>query len=481
MSDTHRRMDCKQMFWTPTILIAMLMLAPVRGSSGPAPSVPSEEEIRQILVEHIDVQHRSVGIVVGVVTPQGRCVVSYGALNQGDPRPLHGDTVFEIGSVTKVFTSLLLADMVQRGDVALSDPVDKYLPEGVKAPRWKDRSITLVDLATHTSGLPFWPSDFPLTEDVPAYSQYTVERLYGFLSAYALPREPGTRWEYSNTGGGLLGLALSRRSGLDYEALVQARIAGPLGMTNTGIVVPPEKKALLAAAHDGQLQPAPVWDVPALPGAGSLRSTVNDLLALLAAFTGNADSPLRPAMAAMLRTRRPNEIYMLEQALGWWVIGKGEGEFFMHGGGTFGFSSSVGYDPRTRVGAVVLSNASASVDDIVRHVLRPGLPLDKPQMPKVRKEISVDAQLLERYTGQYRPAPEWVYAVTHEGGALRIQLPAAPKMRLYAETQRDFFLKDSDIQVTFQMNAQGQATGLVLHLWGLHVPAARVGAAPGTD
>jgi D-alanyl-D-alanine-carboxypeptidase/D-alanyl-D-alanine-endopeptidase len=456
------------------LLLVLLAVASARGAWGASPSAPSDDEIRQILVERVDVQHRGVGIVVGVVTPEGRRVVSYGAVDRGDPRPLDGDTIFEIGSVTKVFTALLLADMVQRGEVTLSDPVGKYLPEGVKLPPWKGRPITLVDLATHTSGLPFWPSDFPLIEDVPAYSKYTVEQLYGFLATYDLPREPGTRWEYSNTGGGLLGLALSRRAGMDYESLVQARIAGPLGMRNTLITVAPEKKSMLAIAHDGQLQPAPVWNVPALPGAGSLRSSVNDLLALLAAFTGHAESPLRPAMAAMIETRRPNEIYLLEQALGWWVIGKGEGEFFIHGGGTFGFSSSMGYDPKTRIGAVALSNTSASVDDIVRHVLRPSMPLDKPQTPKARKEITVDARLLDLYVGQYRPSPEWVYTVTHEGGALRIQLPAAPKMRLYAETERDFFLKESDIKVTFQTDGQGLATGLILHLWGLNVPAPRI-------
>jgi len=483
MSESHCGTGVTTILRTKYIACALMTLVVARawGTSGASPSTPSEEEIHQILVERVDVQHRSVGIVVGVVTPEGRRVVSYGVLNRGDPRPLDGDTIFEIGSVTKVFTSLLLADMVQRGEVSLSDPVGKYLPEGLKLPQWKGRSISLVDLATHTSGLPFWPSDFPLIEDVPAYSKYTVEQLYGFLATYEMPREPGTRWEYSNTGGGLLGLALSRRAGMDYESLVRARIAGPLGIKNTQVTVAPEKRALLATGHDERLQPTPVWDVPALPGAGSLRSSVNDLLALLAAFTGNAEAPLRPAMAAMLQTRRPNEIYMLEQALGWWVIGKGAGEFLIHGGGTFGFSSSIGYDPRTRVGAVALSNASGSVDDIVRHILRPSMPLDKPQTPKVRKEIVVDTKLLDAYVGRYRPSPEWVYTVTHEGGALRIQLPAAPKMRLYAETERDFFLKTSDIQVTFQTDAQGRATGLVLHIWGLNVPATRIGPVAGKN
>lgn len=160
---------------------------------------------------------------------------------------------------------------------------------------------------------------------------------------------------------------------------------------------------------------------------------------------------------------------MLEQALGWWVIGKGTDEFFIHGGGTFGFASSMGYDPNTRVGVVALSNTATSVDDIVRHLLRPGMPLDKPQTPKRRQEITVDTKLLDLYAGQYRPSPEWLHIVTREAGVLRIQLPAAPKMHLYAETDHDFFLKEADIQVTFQTDSQGRVTGLVLHIWGLHV------------
>ena len=102
------------------------------------------------------------------------------------------------------------------------------------------------------------------------------------------------------------------------------------------------------------------------------------------------------------------------------------------------------------------------------------MPLDKPQTPKVRKEIAVDTRLLDLYPGRYRPSPEWVYTVTHEGDALRIQLPAAPKMRLYAETERDFFLKTTDAQVTFQVDGQGHVTGLILHIWGFDVPAPRI-------
>lgn len=161
MNESHVSTTTRRYLWTQYFALSLLLLTRTAAgeTAGALPSVLSDEELRQILVERVDVRHTNVGIVVGVITPQGRRVVSYGVADRSDSRPLDGDTIFEIGSVTKVFTSLLLADMVQRGEVVLSDPVEKHLPEGVKSPRWKDRSIALVDLATHTSGLPFWPSD----------------------------------------------------------------------------------------------------------------------------------------------------------------------------------------------------------------------------------------------------------------------------------------------------------------------------------
>ena len=436
---------------------------------------PAEAEIRRILADRIDVRHVSIGMVAGVVTPKGRLVVSYGNLDRGGSRPVNGDTVFEIGSVTKVFTALLLADMAVRGEVSLNDPVKKYLPRNVRVAEKDGRAITLVDLATHTSGLPFFPSNFPPVEDRAAYSRYTVEQLYDSLSR-ALPRAPGTRWEYSNTGGGLLGLALARRAGMDYEALVHTRIAGPLGMASTAIAVSPQMTSRLAMGHDEQLEPAPQWDLPALPGAASLRSTANDLLDLLAGFLGYATSPLAPAMAAMPETSRSNDIFRIDQALGWFVIGKGDDRIFVHEGGTFGFASYLAYDPKSGTGVVVLSNAAGSVGDIALHLLRASFPLEAPKPRKQHREIAVDAGLFDPYAGQYNPGGGWVYTVTHEGGALRIQMPAAPKYRLFPETERDFFIKEADIQVTFERDEKGRATGLILHLWGLNLPAKRLDA-----
>ena len=130
--------------------------------SAPHSPLPEDSEIRKILVERIDKDRQSVGIVVGVIEPSGRRIIAYGNLDQSDKRALDGDTIFELGSVTKVFTSLLLADMVRRGEVSLTDPVTKFLPTGTKMPERGDRQITLQDLATHMSGPPLNPK-IPLT------------------------------------------------------------------------------------------------------------------------------------------------------------------------------------------------------------------------------------------------------------------------------------------------------------------------------
>src|SRR5262245_22381145 len=187
------------------------------------PGLPSAAEIDELLRDRIDEQRRSPCTVVGIVSPAGRHILARGRLAADDERAPDGDTVFEVGSVTKVFTALLLAEMAQRGEVALADPVARFLPEGVTAPEWKGRPITLVDLATHTSGLPLWPSNAApnAAGNLPDYSEL---ELYDFLATHALAREPGAQWEYSNLGFGLLGHALALRAEQDYAELVRARI-----------------------------------------------------------------------------------------------------------------------------------------------------------------------------------------------------------------------------------------------------------------
>jgi D-alanyl-D-alanine-carboxypeptidase/D-alanyl-D-alanine-endopeptidase len=357
------------------IVVMILMASIVSAKSSSDSRIPSDSEIRRILSERIDERKQSVGIVVGIVEPEGRRLVAHGHFGADDLRPVDGDTVFEIGSVTKVFTALLLADMARRGEVELTDPVAKYLPKDVAVPQRDGKAITLADLASHTSGLPPMPDNLAPMNSANPYADYSVERLYQFLSSHRLIRDIGARWEYSNLGYGLLGHALARHVGGDYESLVHDRILAPLDMESTAITLSPAMKARLAAGHDVALEPVPNWDLPTFAGAGALRSTASDLLTFLEMALGTKQSPLVPALTATLATRRPTGIRDETAGFGWIIAKSGDDEMIWHNGGTGGYRSFVGFLPKAKVGVVVLSNTytEIGVDDIGQHLLNPDI------------------------------------------------------------------------------------------------------------
>jgi serine-type D-Ala-D-Ala carboxypeptidase/endopeptidase len=341
------------------------------------------------LIQRTDEYRQSVGIVVGIVEPTGRRIVAYSALAKDDQRPLNGDTVFEIGSITKVFTALLLTDLVEHGEVAFTDPVSKYLPTQVTAPHRGGRQITLQDLATHRSGLPRLPANFKPKDPSNPYMDYTLEQLYQFLSTYELPRDVDSQVEYSNLGFGLLGHALERRAGMDYESLVRMRILDPLGMSSTRIVLSTDMQTRFASGHNAKLERVGNWDVPTLAGAGALRSTANDMLTFLGSNLGYIASPVSRAMTAMLHVRRS---IGREIAIGWHsvtldgIFAPDGRHIVWHDGGTAGYSAFIGFDPKVGTGVVVLANASsvsaalsgiANVHDIGLHLLDARFPLNQ--------------------------------------------------------------------------------------------------------
>jgi CubicO group peptidase (beta-lactamase class C family) len=328
-------------------------------------SVLANVDIQKILVERVDSKRQSVGIVVGVIEPAGRRIVARGSLAAGDARVLDGDTVFEIGSITKVFTSLLLADAVERQQLALDDPVSKFLTSDVRMPE-RGRAITLRDLSNHTSGLPRLPGNLKPKDPQNPYADYTIDQLYRFLSSYQLPRDVGAQFEYSNLGGGLLGHVLARQTGTEYATLVNARILDPLRMSSTAVVITPRMKDRLATGHTASLVPTRSWDPSVLAGAGALRSTANDMLTFLAGVLGYINTPLASAMARMTAGRQSTGSPGLEIGLGWLILTANGKEIVWHNGGTGGYRSFIGYDAKARTGVVVLSNAStaAGVDDI---------------------------------------------------------------------------------------------------------------------
>lgn len=309
------------------------------------------------------------GLVVGVIDREGSYIVADGYLRDGDSTRLDGNTIFEIGSITKLFTSILLADMVQRKEVKLNDQIAALIPRSVRRPSASVRKITLADLASHRSGLPRIPENL-IPEDLGnPYVTYTVEKLYQFLATYRLPRKAGTAFEYSNLGAGLLGHLLSLRAGTDYESLVRARICQPLGMSSTSITIVPEDRSRFAQGHDTSGRAVPHWDLPVIAGAGAFRSSVSDMLLFLRAAMGLVDTPLLPAMQ-LSQEPRADVQGNARIGLGWFSIFGGSKRIIMHNGQTGGFHSFLGFEPTSGVGVIILSNNEAVNDDIAVAILR---------------------------------------------------------------------------------------------------------------
>ncbi len=272
--------------------LTTLLLAGLLPAAAFAQAVPSDSEIEKILSTRVDQQHWATGIVIGVVTPQGTRTIAYGTTTKGGTQKVGADTVYDIGSVTKVFTALALADMAQHGEVALDDPAAKYLPKGTVLPQNGNRGITLADLATHTAGLPLRPDNLAPKDPDNKYADYSEADLYAFLAHYKPPHAIGSTYDYSNPGFGLLGIALARRAGTNYDALIERRILKPLGMGDTVRAPTSFMLGRMAQGYaydvaSNELTPAEHWDFGSgVAGAGGYRSTASDMMKFLQAILG---------------------------------------------------------------------------------------------------------------------------------------------------------------------------------------------------
>lgn len=305
---------------------------------------------------------RHVGVSIGVADGDVTRLAGFGVTGPSGASP-DTATSFQIGSVTKVVTALLLADAVTRGEVALDEPLTSAFPDA--ATHGSGRPIRLVDLATHTSGLPRLPPGLLKQarkhQDDP-YARFTLEQLEQAL-AQPPKRPPGGKPRYSNYGTGALGEALARLTSLSYEQLVAERIVVPLGLQDTAVEVA-EGTENVAVGHTRRGRSAPDWHLPALAGAGALRSSVRDLLVLLRGHLDPASTPLEPAVRLVMEPRaRINR--KLSVALGWHILDrKGGARWWWHNGGTGGFRSFIGFDPAAARGVAVLANDARSVDRI---------------------------------------------------------------------------------------------------------------------
>jgi CubicO group peptidase (beta-lactamase class C family) len=324
---------------------------------------PRDAEIAAAIKTRVEAK-RAIGMVVATIDPDGSSsIAAYGAAGP-DARALDADSVFEIGSITKVFTGILLADMAERGEVKLDDPVAQFLPADARVPERNGRKITLLDLSTQSSGLPRMPDNFKPTNPANPYADYTFAQMLDFIARYQLTRDIGAEFEYSNLGIGLLGQALARRSGKSYEALVRERILDPLKMEHTGITLTPWMVEHLAKGHNAAGAVTSNWDIPTFAGAGALRSTMTDMLKFARANLDPAGGRLQRIMQTTHVVRRSAGRDDMSVGMNWLIRRMDGKEVVWHNGGTGGYRTWLGFDKSRKVAAIVLTNSTMSNDDL---------------------------------------------------------------------------------------------------------------------
>jgi CubicO group peptidase (beta-lactamase class C family) len=451
------------------ISLLLLLAAPQEGGD-----LDARAELAKTLIEQRVANRWNPGIVAGLVDGDQTRVVAAGRRGAGDPRPLDGQAIFEIGSVSKVFTGILLAEAVERKEVRLEQPVTELLPDAIREKWSGDKAkITLRMLSQHLSGLPRMPSNFkPKQADNP-YADYTVEQMYEYLGSCTLNHAPDEQYEYSNLAQGLLGHVLSQKAGGDYETLLVRRICGPLKMDRTRVAFTPGMRAQLARGHSAAGFETANWDLPTLAGAGGIRSNVDDLLLFAKANLSLPEIPLAAAMRrAQSERHRINPT--LEMGLGWHVVRASGREFLTHGGETGGYHAFISLDVKNRRGVVMLTNAAMSIDDIGQHLMDPGSPLDaarqKPRDGANHQTVTLEAKQLESLVGVYELAPTFSITVSVEGGRLMARATGQDRFEIFPESDTRFFYKVVDAQITFERGPDGKATGMMLHQNGQNLP-----------
>jgi Beta-lactamase class C and other penicillin binding proteins len=352
------------------------------------------DKLKETIQSLVNNNKTNAAIVVGLVDPNGTQFYGYGNMSNANPITVDKDTIFAIGSITKVFTTILLADMVNSGLVNLDDPIEKYFPPSVKAPTYNGQKIILENLATHTSGLPEFPgshcvSNFNGTDDedslqarlffIECDKNYTFDQLYQDLSNTTLIREPGLKFEYSTFGISLLGHILALKSGISYDRLLEERILNVLGMNSTSIVLSDAQKSRLAIGHlNGQ--ELPFWNTsrPIAP-AGGLHSSVADMLKFASANLGLIDTKINTAMKEshiIIHDSRLGKAfsnnYTAYVSLGWIIATDFGIQIVEHNGETVdGYNSFIALNTSKERGIVIIASASSIDIDIANIVFGP--------------------------------------------------------------------------------------------------------------
>ncbi|WP_055443247.1 serine hydrolase [Lacinutrix himadriensis] len=356
-------------------------------------------EVKDHIKARVD-NHINVGIVVGVVDGDKVEYFSYGKTALENGSDVDENSVFEIGSISKTFTTIMVADEVLKGNMKLSDPIQKFFPEGVTVPTRNNRVITVKDIATHSSGLPRMPDNFEPSNPNNPYADYTIPMAYEFMSHVELTRDIGSLYEYSNFGMGMLGHILELINDKSFEDLLVERIANVYDMKDTRVVFTDNMKAHLAKGHAKGVE-VENWDLPALAGAGAIRSTASDMVKYLNANMGMTPSPMYDAMKMTHEVAYKNEAQDFSMGMAW-HYGLDD-TVVWHNGGTGGYISFAGFLKGTNKGVVVLTNTQENINAIGFKLLGDTAVLEMPKKSiAVKIENEIEANGIESGIALYR-------------------------------------------------------------------------------
>jgi len=405
------------------------------------------------------------GLVIGLYDIGKTEIYGFGKGPRGEPPD--GATLFELGPVTKVYTSLLFADAVQRHEFALDTPLAELLPPGVTAPIRDNAVITLGELALHTAGLPRLPPSVARRAAPDPYAGYNENVLYNDLIRTELDATPGTRIAYSNYGAGLLGFLVGQKLGGGYAKQIVDRVLKPLDLNDTFLTVPDAARPRRAAGTTDDLAAAPLWTYDAMAGAGALISSARDQLRMIDAELDAAAGGSLPLRRAMKLTQEP----ALDRAgdnegLGWMIDATGR---YWHNGTTGGFHAFVGFDPKTKRGVVLLASTATSVVDRLAEPMYKVLDNAPPPPPKLATAADGAA-----YAGTYDLAGSKVQVIA-QGKRLYLEGQGEPRHRLLPISDHEFLIESLQAVAVFE-KAGDKVARLVFSLGDRTLSAPRVDA-----
>jgi len=297
------------------------------------------------------------GLSVGYIEGEHYGIVHLGTANQAKEKA-NNLTVYELGSVSKVFTGLLLADAVVRGEIKLNAAADVANPAEIQLPSRDETPIKWIDLSTHRSGLPRLPGNLPLTDLVNPYRDYDSKKAAAFLNQYELPRKPGDSQEYSNLGGSVLGYLVAQNAGKSYQQLLRERISVPLRMTDCTVSLTSDQTKRLATPHDKFGSETPPWTFADLPGAGGIHATMRDMMRFAKAQLTPPSGTLGDAIELAWKQQRDADASGPAMGLGWLIAGDGQTRW--HNGQTGGSHTALFINRELKCAVVVLCNTAVT-------------------------------------------------------------------------------------------------------------------------